>query len=147
MDEDLFREAYRAANPLDCVFQKALLNQSGQCTHARPVCLADRQGIHCQDAERYRACQAFLDQLRDRARFALRLTRVPARLPHAQEIRVQLGGLRGARRLLDDAEPTGSGPPDVAATVGALAARYGGLERVPYESLVSGAIDVRRRRR
>ena len=107
MDEDLFREAYRDANPLDCAFQKAILNQSGRCAGSRRVCVADRQGVACEDALTRGDCAGLLARLRARSRFALQLAKMPRALSHAQEIRIQLGALRGIARLLGDGAATG----------------------------------------
>ena len=148
MDEDQFREAYRSANPAACAFEKAVLNQACQCPLSQRVCVADRQGVACTDALTRLTCERFLATLRERSRFALRLGRLPERLPHAQEIRVQLGGLRGARALLGEGasdDPVA----DVPALIQSLLARYGDLNAIPYQALVASvsAVDASRRGR
>ena len=98
-------------------------------------------------------CAGLLARLRARSRFALQLAKMPRALSHAQEIRIQLGALRGIARLLGDGAATGkpdeSAQIDLASSVRSLIARYGDLDSIPYEILVAevGAIDVRRRRR
>lgn len=145
MDEDLFRDAYYSANPTACAFEKALLSQTCQCRHSSRVCVADRQGVACDDARDRECCAAFLQRVRRDGRFALHLSQVPARLPHAQEIRVQMGSVRGLCELLGVADAV----PDVSELLKAALARYDRLDRIPLQSIVAavGAVQSRQRRR
>ncbi len=134
MDEDAFRDTYHRVNATRCVFEKALNSRQCRCHLARHFILAGRDGFGCRASAHQARCRELLDTLRQRARFALGVTRADQPLPHAREIRVQNGGLRGLAALLDEAAT--DTPPDVATVVDAALARYGDIESVPYEEII-----------
>ena len=149
MDEDAFRDTYHRVNATRCVFEKALNSRQCRCHLARHFILAGRDGFGCRASAHQARCREFLDTLRQRARFALGVTRADQPLPHAREIRVQNGGLRGLAALLDEAAAAGAEPPDIATTIDHALARYGSVESLPYGELVKSILryEARPRRR
>jgi hypothetical protein len=101
MEEDAYRSTYRQFNQTRCAFEKAILTRRCNCVHAHKFCLAEREGIACQANPNQQRCLQFLELARQKARFVLQLTRSDEPLPHAKEIRVQLGSLSGLAQSLE----------------------------------------------
>ena len=67
-------------------------------TAARPLrklLIAEREAASCTSPAGRDDCLALLQHMRANARFALRQTDMPSRLPHGQEIKVQETVARG----------------------------------------------------
>ena len=94
MDETAFRDAYKGFNPDKCVYEKALLTQNCRCEKAKQINLAERKAMACTDANALKDCSVFLNELRSKSTFALKLTGITGNLlPHSKEAKVQKGGL------------------------------------------------------
>lgn len=100
MDEDEYRSAYQEINPSRCVFEKALLTRTVHCQHAEFFCLAERYGVACQFQGSQKRCSELLALIRQKSSFALGLREAEERLPHAKEMKVQMGGLLGLAKSL-----------------------------------------------
>jgi hypothetical protein len=148
VDETEYRERYRALNRLPCVFEKALLTRCADCSRAHRFNLAEREGAACLSPAAQARCSEWLALLRPSAKFALRLTQVEGPLPHAKELKVQCGGLRGLDSLVSSAPPAEARVADIASLLDASATRYGALGRVPLQEIVKSvsAYEARRRR-
>lgn len=136
MDQQAFRDTYDAVNERYCPFEKAILTNNCRCSRAERFCIAEREGVGC-DAEAPQArCIAFLDLVRERARFALKTADSRSALPHAKAMRVQVGGLRGVRAALQPDYPTSSVVADIDALLRAAVARFGALDALPFQPIV-----------
>lgn len=94
MDETAFRSAYKGFNPDKCVYEKSLLTQNCRCEKAKQINLAERKAMACTDQSALKDCSVFLNELRAKASFALKLTGITGNLlPHSKEAKVQKGGL------------------------------------------------------
>jgi len=94
MDETAFRSAYKGYNPDKCVYEKSLLTQCCHCEKAQQINLAERKAMACTDLDALADCTVFLNELRAKATFALKLTGITGNLlPHSKEAKVQKGGL------------------------------------------------------
>ena len=88
-----------------------------------------------------------LDAMRRNARFSLHLTHTDGPLPHAKEIRVQVGGLLGLQKLLhpDRAQE------DTIVNIHGLACeaieRYAQIENLPYDLIVQTIVSFEGRRK
>ncbi len=151
VDENEFRDAYNRLNSTRCVFEKALLTRSCQCSRARGFRLAERMGFGCSHPVAQRRCGDLLALMRTNARFTLGMPAVDdGPLPHNKEIRVQIGGLRGLRGLCDDSRSEASETiADIDAVIEACIARHGSLADIPYDRIVPSiaAYRVKRWRR
>lgn len=144
MDQDAFRRTYRDVNERFCAFEKGILTHQCSCSQAERFCIAEREGVHCRSAAGQAQCLELLDLLRREARFALRTDPEQDRrtLPHGKAIRVQIGGLRGIRALLDGRDGTAaeqaSAPAitDVYATLNEACEAYGGFDRLPFSRIM-----------
>lgn len=94
MDESAFRSAYKGYNPNKCVYEKSLLTQCCRCEKAQQINLAERKAMACTDLDALADCSVFLNTLRSKAAFALKLTGITGNLlAHSKEAKVQKGGL------------------------------------------------------
>lgn len=145
MEEDQYRATYQRLNQTRCVFEKAILSRRAGCSHAHKFCLAEREGISCQSVADQQRCQDFLQTTRNKALFALKLTQLDGALPHAKEIRVQLGGLTGVAELLDQGDV---GELYNACELLESAERhYDGLANLPYDTIIRAIMRIQGRRR
>ncbi|MCB1784601.1 MAG: hypothetical protein H6953_10880 [Chromatiaceae bacterium] len=145
MDQDAFRQTYREVNEVYCAFEKSVLTNECGCHCAERFCIAEREGVHCRCAPSQARCLRWLELLREQARFALRTEEERRMLPHGKAIRLQVGGMRGLLRLLDDSVEHTIG--DIDAVLGAAASRYGALEKVPFSEIMRDVVAYQVRRR
>jgi len=138
MEENEYRSTYHAFNPLPCSFEKSILSRQSQCPGAHKFCLAEREGVSCQDPATQLHCQEFLQLIRSKASFALKLTRPGESLPHAKEIRIQLGSLAGLNDLLNES-PADAAPnavEDIAGLLRQTTAKFPDLAQLPVDLLI-----------
>ncbi len=145
MEENEYRQMYRATIPQRCVFEKAVLSRHCACSQARRHSLAEREAVACESTVGREQCEHWLSLLRTKAVFALQIrsadsTQPYAALPHAKEIKVQAGGLLG---LCDVVDEPGAGHwksetrvTDVYALLDAARKQFGGLESLPFDEIV-----------
>lgn len=136
MEEQEYRATYQALNQRRCVFEKAINSRRCNCAQSTRFHLADREGVACESEAGNALCIALLDALRRKARFSLHITQADAPLPHAKEIRVQIGGMLGLQKLLHpDLSQTDSVSDINGLAIEALD-RYGCIENLPYEVIL-----------
>lgn len=136
MDQDAFRQTYRDVNERACLFEKSVLINQCNCSRAERFCIAEREGVHCLSDEAQAACQVVLDLLREHARFALRSADDQAILPHGKAMRIQVGGMRGIRALLEPQAAEPLAVPDVNGILLRAISTYGALEAIPYSEVM-----------
>lgn len=150
MDENQYRQTYRDVNQRRCVFEKAINSRRCTCSQARRFNLADREGVACtSDAANVR-CRHLLEQLRRNASFALQLKAVAGPLPHAQEMKVQIGGMLGLQQvLLAGLAAAGNADrvEDIAALAGQAEQRFGTLDQLPFTEIVKSIVHFEARPR
>lgn len=147
MDENAYREAYRAANPLECPFGKAILTSHFHCEKSTRVLLAERVAVGCKDAAMRDGCAVLLDSMRHKALFALKITHIEMEIPHAKEMKVQCGGLLGLQSALYP-ELAGKGEVgNVLALVQEARRRFDDLEALPYGEIMKSVVTYEGRRR
>ena len=146
MDQDAFRKTYREINEVYCAFEKSVLTNECQCSQAERFCIAEREGVHCRSEEKQARCLHWLELLREQARFALRSDEERRLLPHGKAIRLQVGGLRGLQKVLDDAGH--SKQPDVDGILSRAEKRFRALESAPFSEIMRAvaAYQMRKRR-
>lgn len=154
MDEDKYRSVYKEMNPTRCYFEKLLLLRYGNCEQAKKLFLAEREAYACDSANAQQQCFKLLEHLRSNSRFSLQVTQVDGPLPHAKEIKVQVGGMFGIQQLLlnqnvaqtdilndDDAkfgEQSQQNAPieNIYATINEAVGQYKELNSIPYNEIV-----------
>jgi hypothetical protein len=147
MEEQEYRAAYRALNRRRCVFEKAITSRRCNCVQALRFNLADREGVACQSATANRLCIALLDALRRNARFSLHLTHADGPLPHAKEIRVQIGGLIGLQTLLYPDRVGSQTVINISGLACEAINQYTFIEHLPYDRIVQSIVSFEGRRK
>lgn len=104
--------------------------------------IAEREIVACNNAEAHERCTALRDLFRHNFTFALGKPHIEGPLPHAQEMRMQCGGLKGLQFTLDGNADVN----DVAALLGRAQQRYGNLAELPFSLIVQRANDYYKRR-
>jgi hypothetical protein len=119
--------------PLACAFGRALLARHAGCPLATLALEGEAERPRCAAPVANANCRTLRALLRERATFAP-LPPPGAPLPHAVELRLQCGGLRGLAEALGDAPEA---PADVHALVARAQQRFDGLLGIPFEPVVA----------
>ena len=147
MEEQEYRATYQALNQRRCVFEKAINSRRCSCTQSARFNLADREGVACESDDGNALCIELLDAMRRNARFTLHITHADGPLPHAKEIRVQIGGLLGLQKLLHPHQ----GQADAVYNINGLASealeRYRRIEYLPYDLIVQTIVSFEGRKK
>lgn len=132
MDETAYRQALSTSIQRSCPFEKSLLTHRAACSKAEKRNIAEREIVDCNCAGAHERCITLRDLLRNNFAFALGKSHIDGTLPHAQEMRMQCGGLRGLQFVLDGNDEIG----DVAALLAMAQQRFGELEDIPFSEIV-----------
>lgn len=147
VEEDEYRSTYKAINRRRCEFEKAITSRHCSCVHATRFFLADREGVSCESPRMLENCKTFLQLLRAKAQFALKLTATSEILPHAKEIKVQNGGIQGLSEALHRNSTDCEGKFEIAGLIKRGEATYGSLENMPFQEIVKSVVSYEGRRR
>ncbi|MGB5607212.1 MAG: hypothetical protein WBN51_11880 [Gammaproteobacteria bacterium] len=147
MEEQEYKSTYYAINKRRCVFEKAVSTRRCTCVKSLRFHLADREGVACESASGNAVCAELISRLRHNARFSLHLTSTDAPLPHAKEIRVQIGGLLGLQGLLHPELSASSQINNVIGLTDSAIQRYGRLEDLPYDVIVQAIVKFQGRKK
>lgn len=136
MDNDAFRKTYHEINERFCPFEKTILASQCTCSRAARFLMAEREGVNCKSDISQQQCLDFLDLLRRQSRFILKSSDARSALPHAQAMRLQVGGLRGLCCIIDPDSPVPEKIENVTGIVEAAVSRFGGLDRLPFQEII-----------
>jgi hypothetical protein len=142
-NEDAYRYARKSVNPTPCAFEKGVLARCLACSKAEKHLLAERETVNCSDAAAQSRCTELKSMLRSQSAFALRITSASASLPHAKELRIQCGGLKGLQKFLTGSDDV----TDVTRLIDAALARHGSMDAFPYSEIVQSVVHFEARRR
>ncbi len=134
LNESAYRDTYDTVNPLQCVFERAILRRCCGCQHAIRRYIAEREAAGCKDAAAHAVCTALKQQMRHAAAFTLKLAHPDEPLPHGKQLKLQCGGLLGIAQLT--AENALSEVADIHAALAAAIHQYGSLEQLPYQEIM-----------
>ena len=135
MDETSYRQILSANIQGACPFEKSILSNCAACSKTEKRNIAEREVVACNDREALGRCIALRDMLRQSFTFALGRLHINGPLPHAQEMRMQCGGLKGLQYSLDGSDEVR----DVAALVAMAQRKFGELADFPYSLIVQRA--------
>lgn len=138
MDEKEYKKSYRDINHAPCVFAKAILRQCCACSRAEKLFIAEREAIACKSPGAHQICEAVLNELHQKARFALHLTHPEEILPHGKELKVQCGGLLGLQAALHPERDEATRVEDIYELLTAALERHDDTESLPYGQVVRG---------
>jgi hypothetical protein len=150
MEEREYKSTYNELVSVRCVFEKALTSHQAKCSLSRHFCLADREGYSCENAELSGKCSKFLEKLREKSIFVLKLHEVNGPLPHNMEIRVQAGGMMGLAKLVCVNAVGQSKQPvvdDISRILSDMQKKYGLLANWPYSEIIQSVVQFQGRRR
>lgn len=142
-NEDAYRDARKSVNPTPCAFEKGVLARCVSCGKAEKHLLAERETVNCADAAAQARCQELKTLLRGHSAFALKIPHMGAPLPHAKELKIQCGGLKGLQAAMNG----GGQVEDVFTLIESALAGYGALDAFPYSEVVQGVVHFEARRR
>lgn len=127
-----------------CAFEKAILARCCRCGLALRSSIGERERIGCGSPVAHENCATLRELLLANSAFALGLTRVPERVPHAAALKSQCGGLLGLQQAVAPAGEVA----DVHQLVFAAREKFGGLQALPFSTIVKSvsAFQVRPRR-
>ena len=97
--------------------------------------IAEREAVTCQNQASLSRCTSLHDHLRHGFAFALKNLHENVTLSHAQEMRVQCGGLLGLQHVLNG----GAGVDNVDALLESIMQQWGELATIPYSEVVHAA--------
>lgn len=142
-NEDAYHEARRSVNPTPCAFEKGVLACCVACSKAEKHLLAERETMNCTEPAAQARCMELKTLLRGHSAFALKVPRPGQQLPHAKELKIQCGGLKGLQASLTGSDTVG----DVFTLIESALAAHGTLEELPYSDIVQGVVHFEARRR
>ena len=134
LDENAYRDTYSTVNPLQCVFERAILRRCCDCQHAIRRYIAEREAAGCLDPGAHALCAELKKEMRHAAAFALKLTHPDEPLPHGKQLKLQCGGLLGIAHLMGDTGLTEV--TDIHAAVAAAVNTYGSPAQLPYQAII-----------
>lgn len=142
MDETHYRDTYRSINETRCWFEKAINARKCKCSLMERFNLADREGVRCSRKEGQLQCHTLLETLRQKAIFALQLTRVDGPLPHAKEVKIQLGGMLGLQTALHAGMSAAETLEDIHACIEEAVEAFGSIEQFPFVEIVKTVVQI-----
>lgn len=131
----------------DCPFEKPILSGQCGCELAARSAYGEQLRVRCRSAIACTNCRTLLELLRERARFTLKLADPSAPMPFGKELRLMMGGLVGLQRALGRGGSDRVAVADVHQLVQEAQARYGQLDRLPFQEIVKTIAAFRSRRR
>jgi len=135
MDETAYRQALTAAIPRNCPFEKTILTHCSACSEAEKHNIAEREAVSCNSSLAHERCNGLRELLRHNFVFALGKLHIDGPLPHAQEMRMQCGGMRGIQFLMDGSDEVHN----VSELLAMAERKYGGLAELPFSEIVQRA--------
>lgn len=129
-----------------CPFEKAILGARCACELATRFSVAEQMGVNCRSGIARNNCATLLALMRNRARFALKVTDTSDSLPFGKEMKVMIGGLIGLQGLLAP-EPDAGRVGNIHALVREAQEKYRSLEALPYQEIVKSITAYQARRR
>ncbi|MBD3609096.1 MAG: hypothetical protein HUJ30_00950 [Gammaproteobacteria bacterium] len=147
MDENHYRSTYQTINETRCWFEKAINSRHCQCARMERFNLADREGVRCTSKESQIRCHRLLELIREKAIFALQLTKVDGPLPHGKEVKVQLGGMLALQKRLSPELADADRVTDIHQTIDNAISQFGSLEQLPYVEMMQTIVNIQGRSR
>ena len=130
-----------------CPFEKAILSAQCACEMASRFSVAEQMGVECRSDIARNNCATLLAFMRERARFALKVTDTSAGLPFGKEMKVMLGGLIGLQRRMATEEGAAGRVQNIHSLVQQAQAAYGSLDALPYQEIVKSIAAYQGKRR
>jgi hypothetical protein len=130
-----------------CPFEKAILSAQCDCELASRYSVAEQIGVECRSDLARNNCAILLGIMRERARFALKVTDTSELLPFGKEMKVMIGGLIGLQRLMAAEAGAAARVTNIHALVQQTQQVYGSLGTLPYQEIVKSIAAFQGKRR
>lgn len=130
-----------------CPFEKAILSAQCSCEMATRFSVAEQMGVECRSDIARNNCATLLGLMRERARFALKVTETSGSLPFGKEMKVIIGGLLGLQRLMPETDAEAARVHNIHALVRQAQEIFGSLETLPYQEIVKSIASFQNKRR
>ena len=128
-----------------CPFGSTLVAETCHCVHADQVVRRGGAEIVCQDEAAYGRCIELFQHLRDVALPEFEVEDDLTTMPHSVLQKIQFGGLLGLQQLIAE-QPTDT-VADIAELLDTLETKFGALDGLPYNELVSTITEYKLKRR
>jgi len=132
MDESAYRDALKSSVPLPCPFEKSILTRCAECSKSEKHNIAEREAVACNSVETQQGCTDLHEALKHNFKFALGKAHLEGPLPHAQEMRIQCGGLKGLQYVFDGNEQVA----DISALLDLTLKKFGKMDDIPYTQII-----------
>ncbi len=132
MDETAFRQRLAELHERACPFAKSILTRCAGCSKSFKHNIAEREVVVCGSDEAHARCIALRDLLRHNFTFALGKLNIEGPLPHAQEMRMQCGGMKGLQFLIDENDEVS----DIHELLNNAQQKFGDLADFPYSQII-----------
>jgi hypothetical protein len=144
MDEHEYQEVYTSIAPAPCLFEKSILALKLTCVQSSRKNIAEREVVTCLSNACRARCDAWLYLIREKSQFALHLGDTTEPLPHAKELKVQVGGIRGLDLVLGQSSIDMN--LGVSEILEAAVERFDRLEAVPFTQVVQAVAQFKGRK-
>lgn len=143
VDESAFHQFRLMANVQSCIFEKAILATCCACSRVKRNYIAERESIVCADSSARATCQELHQLLCVNSAFALHHIHPDDPLTHAQELRLQCGGLKSLSYSIYGEESVA----DAASLVSEASRKFGNLQSLPYSQIIKAIASYKLRQR
>ncbi len=137
-------------NSARCPFEKVILGAYAGCEKAQRFAIAERMGVECTSDIALNNCLTLLKLMRERSRFALKVTDTAARLPFGKEMKIMAGGLAGLEAVVHGGVEKLPKQPEIRNIHGLVQeaqAAFGSLTALPYPEIMQSVAAFQLRRR
>ncbi len=137
-------------NSARCPFEKVILGAYAGCEKAQRFAIAERLGVVCTSDIALNNCLTLLKLMRERSRFALKVTDTSEPMPFGKEMKIMAGGLAGLETVVHGHMEKSPGQPeikDIHGLVQEAQTVFGSLTALPYPEIMKSVAAFQLRRR
>ena len=131
---------------LSCPFAKAIMSTKCTCEHSTRYLIAEREYAGCASETARTNCDFLLEAFKENSRFVLKLTSTREEIPHGKYMRIQIGGLLGLQKLVQESTSVNDKVDNVHACVQTAYEKYGSLKDIPFNEIVKSITEWKGRR-
>jgi hypothetical protein len=147
MEEQEFKNTLKKINDLKCQHSKVIFSRKGECQFAHKFLIAEREGINCESIEGEKLCGQWVNHLKDKCLFALKITDKTEELPHGKAIKLQVGGLIGMAQELNPGSPEQPPFKNINKLLVDALKKFGEFEAIPLNNVITSISAYKARQR
>ncbi|MBI3575107.1 MAG: hypothetical protein HY083_05595 [Gammaproteobacteria bacterium] len=130
-----------------CPFEKVILGAYAGCGKAQRFFVAERMGVECISDIALNNCPTLRKLMRERSRFALKVTDTSEQMPFGKEMKVIIGGLIGLEKVLHPEDKKTRGEPEVKDIHGLIREAQETYTSLPYQEIMKSVTSFQLRKR